>query len=257
MKAAYLICVMVGEFFINLNLSGSLCGNYQWQSAMFITVIPWLFIFGVIQLFLTVFPGWLSPFSNTFGYLVVKLMGLSSVMRDITVKNTGGSGAAKSEVFQTITNLISDPSLLINQFSSEPMIEILGDDGKPIPIRDINNKETGKVEKHRPMFEAAWANLQESGIIKKNGEGSPPADDKRNKTKFYNFIEMKYTISELIWNLLTGFLVTSVSYNYIINTGCENSAELMKQKHNAYEAAAKKKAAENANFQANQPNYVQ
>ena len=251
MKAAYLVCVMIGEFFINLNLSGSMCGVYQWQSAMFITVIPWLLIFGVIQLFLSMFPGWLSPFSNTFGYLVVKLMGLPDLMKNITVKNTGSSGLDKSEVFRTINELISDPSLLINQFTTEAAVEIKGDDGKTIPIKDINNKETGKFEKQRPMFESAWKNLQESGILKKD------EDDKKNKAKFYNFVAMKSTISELVWNLLTGFLVTSVTYNYIINAGCEGSADLMKKKHDAYEAAEKKKALANANYQANQPNYVQ
>lgn len=178
-------------------------------------------------------------------------MGLPDLMKNITVKNTGSSGLDKSEVFRTINELISDPSLLINQFTTEAAVEIKGDDGKTIPIKDINNKETGKFEKQRPMFESAWKNLQESGILKKD------EDDKKNKAKFYNFVAMKSTISELVWNLLTGFLVTSVTYNYIINAGCEGSADLMKKKHDAYEAAEKKKALANANYQANQPNYVQ
>jgi hypothetical protein len=258
MKIGYLICVMIGEFFINLNLSGTLCGEYQWQSAMLITLVPWLFIFGVIQLFLSVFPGWLSPFSNTFGYLVVKLMGLSSTMKEITVKDTQGSGAEKSEVFRIITELINDPSLLINQFKSEAQVDVIDPaTDKPKLELDKNGNSTGKYIKHRPEFEAAWKNLQDSGIIKKDGEGSPPADDKKNKKRFYNYVEMKATISELIWNLLTGMLVTSVSYNYIINTGCKKSAALMKKKHDDYQAAQKKKIQANSKFQANQPNYVQ
>jgi len=258
MKIAYLVCLIIGEFFINLNLSGQLCGEYQWQSAMLITLIPWLFIFGVLQLFLTVFPTWLSPFSNTFGYLVVKLMGLPSTMKSITVENTASAGDDKSEVYRTISNLINDPSLLINQFKAEALVDIIDPaTDKPKLEIDKNGNPTGKNVKHRPEFEAAWKNLQDSGIIKRDGQGSPPTDDKKNRIKFYNYVEMKGTISELIWNLLTGMLVTSVSYNYIINTGCKKSAALMKKKHDDYQAAQKKKIEADTKFQANQPNYVQ
>jgi hypothetical protein len=41
---------------------------------MFVTLIPWLMLFGVLHLFLMIFPGWMAPFANTFGYLVAKLM---------------------------------------------------------------------------------------------------------------------------------------------------------------------------------------
>ena len=66
---------------------------------------------------------------------------------------------------------------------------------------------------------------------------------------------MKYTISELIWNLLAGGLVTSISYNYIIGIGCAKSADQMKQRHDAYRAGENKKISNNAAAEANQPNY--
>ena len=87
MKACYIIIVVIGEYFINLNLSYQMCKVYQWQTILFITIVPWLLIFGVMHLFLTMFPGWLSPFSNTFGYLVVKLMGLPELMKLIKFLN--------------------------------------------------------------------------------------------------------------------------------------------------------------------------
>ena len=76
MKACYILFIIIGQYFINLNLSYAMCGVYQWQNVLTITIIPWLLIFGVLQLFLSMFTGWLAPFSNTFGYLVTKLMGL-------------------------------------------------------------------------------------------------------------------------------------------------------------------------------------
>jgi len=250
MKGGYIICVIIGEFFINLNLTATMCGVYQWQSALFITVIPWLLIFGVLQAFLIMFPGWLSPFSNTFGYLVVKLMGLPQLMKDIAVDNTNKDAPA----FQAIRDLIHDPSLLINQFASETPVDKR--DKNDIIIKDV---KTGKAVQKREIFETAWTNLQNSGIIKLGG--LPDSEEEKtnivNQGKFYKYVEMKNTIAETVWSLLTGMLVTSVSYNYIINEGCTKSANEMKLRHEAYEANEKKKLQDNAKFQANQPNYVQ
>ena len=250
MKGGYILCVIIGEFFINLNLTATMCGVYQWQSALFITVIPWLLIFGVLQAFLIIFPGWLSPFSNTFGYLVVKLMGLPQLMKEIAVTDTPNDSTA----FQAIRDLIHDPSLLINQFSSEESVDKR--DEKDNIIKDA---KTGKAVQKREIFESAWKNLQKSGIIKPGGAPESELEKTNivNQGKFYKYVEMKNTIAETVWSLLTGMLVTSVSYNYIINEGCTKSADEMKVRHAAYEENENKKLQANANFQANQPNYVQ
>jgi len=236
LKVCYVLFVITGEYFINLNLSNLMCGNNQWQSVLFITLVPWLLIFVVINLFITMFPGWLSPFSNTFGYLVVKLMGLPELMRDIIEQEANDEPATK----RAILSVANDDSLLINQFSPESFAEVT---------------ENGVTKKIRPVFDKAWVNLQQSGILKKNT--NDPEKNQKNHDKFYEYVEMKYTIAEFIWNLLTGFLVTSVSYNYIVNIGCQKSPDAMKKLHDEYEASEKKKRADNASFQANQPNYSQ
>lgn len=233
MKVAYILFVITGEFFINLNLSKTLCGVNQWGTVFFITIVPWLLIFGVLHVFLFMFPGWMSPFANTFGYLVVKLMGLPELMKDIIAPNG-------NELTQrAIISITTDDSLLINQFSPEAATE--------------SSDKNGVRSKKRVKYYTAWDNLQKAGIIKT----TDPSENELLRKKFYKFIEMRYTISEYVWNVLTGFLVTSVSYNYIINTGCEKSAEDMKRRHDEYEAAQKEKKANDANRQANQPNYRQ
>jgi len=231
MKVCYVLFVIIGEFFINLNLSNSMCGTNQWQSTLFITLVPWIMIFSVLHLFLTIFPGWLSPFSNTFGYLVAKLMGLPDLMRDIL--EPVGDG----ETSQALINVSTDSSLLINQFSPEAYVV---------------EEPSGK--KIREKFQKAWKKLQSGKIIK------PPVDaasDFKNMNKLYYYVDLKYTVSEYVWNLLTGFLVTSVSYNYIINVGCAKSPKEMKERHDAYEAAAAKKSEQEKAETANDPIYVQ
>jgi hypothetical protein len=238
MKVAYVLFVILGEFFINLNLSNALCGINQWQSTLFITLVPWVTIFCMLHIFLAIFPGWLSPFSNTFGYLIAKLMGLPELMKAILVPVGDG------ETAQALINVSNDGSLLINQFSPESYVV---DQKTP-----ENPNGTGK--KIREKFQKAWKKLQAGKILK------PPVDvasDLKNIDKLYYFVDMKYTISEYVWNLLTGFLVTSISYNYIINIGCSKSPKEMKERHDAYEAAEAKKSAVEKESTANDPIYVQ
>ena len=45
---------------------------------------------------------------------------------------------------------------------------------------------------------------------------------------------MKELVGKYIWNLLTGILVTTISYNFIINTGCNNSVKQMQSKRNNF-----------------------
>lgn len=65
--------------------------------------------------------------------------------------------------------------------------------------------------------------------------------------QFKNMIKMKELISEYIWYLLSGLLVTSSSYNMIVNSNCNQSVNEMKKRHDQYEkdvAKAEKKAKE-------------
>ena len=236
MKSCYLLAVVVGEFFINLNLSYQMCGVYQWQSILFITIIPWLLIFSVMHIFLTMFPGWLSPFSNTFGYLVVKLMGLPDLMAEIV------SDKPSKDAYNAISSLKNDPSLLINQFSPELVV-------------DEKDPKSGEIKQTRPLFDGIWQNLKDSKVIQ-DFMGDEKKNDKYRE-KLYKYVDMKYTMSEFIWNLLGGGLVTSVSYNYIISIGCSNSAEQIKARHDAYQLRENKKINNNEIKQANEPNYRQ
>lgn len=237
MKSCYMLAIVVGEYFINLNLSYQMCKVYQWQTILFITIIPWLLIFAVMHLFLSMFPGWLSPFSNTFGYLVVKLMGLPDLMKELKPEKS-----PDAQAFQAISSLMNDPSLLINQYSPESI--------KDIP--DPSDSTGVKLIQTRPIFNGVWESLKASGVIK---QFDNIKENDKNRDKLYKYVDMKYTISELIWNLLAGGLVTSVSYNYIIGIGCAKSAEQIKQQHDAYQAAQKHKIATNAIKQDNEPNY--
>ena len=65
----YYLGVLVSQYFINLTAITSRCGNTNYYLAFMVTIVPWVFIFGLLNIMLTQFPGWKAPFSNTFGYI--------------------------------------------------------------------------------------------------------------------------------------------------------------------------------------------
>lgn len=105
---AFIGFVFISQFFLNYMATSQLCGKGQPKIALLNTFIPWLFIFGSIVFLLEMFPGWKSPFSNTFGYLAVVLMGIKGIFQKMMpAKYT-------SKMVETIYN---DKSMLINEFT--------------------------------------------------------------------------------------------------------------------------------------------
>ena len=55
------------------------------------------------------------------------------------------------------------------------------------------------------------------------------------KDKLYSLVQLKYAVAEYVWYILAGLLVTSVSYNYVINAACGINAAEMKKRHDKYQ----------------------
>jgi hypothetical protein len=78
------------------------CGVYA--SVILPTIVPWLCIFLPFMALLYVFPEWKTPFSNTFGYLVVYLTGGVQSIEKLLINQ------------DKLALIYQSPSLLINQF---------------------------------------------------------------------------------------------------------------------------------------------
>ena len=112
-------------------------------------------------------------------------------------------------------------NILIKQSDSQSdkIIETLGDlyNDSSIFINKIRYNE----------FDDDWDTLVSSGLVKKNiGDG---------KEKLRDLINIKNIVSEYFWYLLTGILVSSISYNSIMNVGCNISAKEVAKRHKDYE----------------------
>lgn len=188
----YFISVIVGEFLINLSLTSEICGAAQFEQAIIVTIIPWIIIFGILNLVLSSFPGWLSPFSNTFGYLFASLLGVNKVLDNILIPKFSKTSTPDNmkAAAESLEHIYGNKSLLINEITLD-------------------------------SFEGFWSKLKDAGLFQ------PTADS--HKDTLLNFIKMKNEVAEFVWYFLTGGLVTVVSYNTIINSGCKSSKEKLEE----------------------------
>jgi hypothetical protein len=235
----FFLVLLIGEYFINLAMSKDICGFDQTKTALWATVLPWFFVLGALKAALVVFPGWLSPFSNTFGYIFV------SVATDL------------KDVFNNILTpqFDLDPKSAV----SKPQTGGGGDGGDgnsstDIPKDDVANKrDIGRAleqiytdqsillnELNLDNLDRFWDSFKESRLIR-------PSAKVEELDKIRSFLRMKDIVGEFVWLVLCGLLVVSISYNYILNIGCSFTpeqqkirAQVLKEKQDAAAAAAEK-----------------
>jgi hypothetical protein len=216
----FFLVLIIGEYFINLAMSKDICGFDQEKTALIATVLPWFVVLGALKAALIVFPGWLSPFGNTFGYIFV------SAVTDL------------KEVFARILTPQFD---LAPEAQKGPSGQKGGagtdglQDGADIPADEIKNKrDIGRAleqiysdqsillnELNLDNLDRFWDSFKESRLIRPSAK----VDDLE---KIRTFLIMKTVIGEFVWLVLCGMLVVSISYNYILNMGCSFTPEQQK-----------------------------
>ena len=228
----FFLVLLIGEYFINLAMSKDICGFDQQKTALWATIVPWFVVLGILKSALIVFPGWLTPFSNTFGYIFVSVItDLKDVFNriltpqfDLAPKSaSGGAGsgddnsadipkddvANKRDIGRALEQIYSDQSILLNELN-------------------IDN------------LDRFWDSFKESRLIR----ASAQVDD---LDKIRKFLLMKTIVGEFVWLVLCGLLVVSISYNYLLNIGCSFTpeqqkirAQVLKEKQDVSAAAAAK-----------------
>lgn len=236
----FFLVLLIGEYFINLAMSKDVCGFDQTKTALWATVLPWFLVLGALKAALVVFPGWLSPFSNTFGYIFVSAMtDLKDVFNNILTpqfdlapkpaggdggggKQTGGSGggndsadipkddvANKRDIGRALEQIYTDQSILLNELNLDNL-------------------------------DRFWDSFKESKLLR----ASAQVED---LDKIRKFLRLKDIVGEFVWLVLCGLLVVSISYNYILNIGCSFTpeqqkirAQVLKEKQEVTAAAAAK-----------------
>jgi len=213
----YIIAIVSTQISINTALAKSICNNSQSMNVgILATVFPMLFIFGLLQLLLTIFPGWVEPFSNTFGYGMTKLVGLQDLMKRLLV-SPQFNAAPENKIVNAVNNIYNDPSIFINQFNYA----------------------------NREDFNKTWDNsfANGKGIFVKSAGPAPlpyspanpnPSPGSNLYQEFRNMVKLKDIVGTFIWYMLVGVITTSRSYNYIISQPCSLNATVAQKAVNSY-----------------------
>jgi hypothetical protein len=235
--AGFIMAIIGGEYMISVAMTKTACGFEQWDIAAIYTFLPWILIVGAVRMILAVRPGWLVPFSNTFGYFLAStIFGLTDVFRKLLKPGVNLSTADKEdpikaaharEVERALQEIYEDESRLINQFTPNNItanIKKFSSVDLMYTISEFNDKP-----EYDGTPKAVVAALYASHIetIKKA-------------------VWFKLFVSEFLWLLLSGILAISVTYNYIMNYGCKMTPEQI--------ALKDAKLAAISSAQANQPN---
>ena len=234
----FFLVLIIGEYFINLAMSKDICGFDQEKTALIATILPWFLVLGVLKAALVVFPGWLTPFSNTFGYIFVSAvtdlkdvfnniltpqfdLAPASQKGDSVMSGGGGGGGGGGEQRNQIGGAGDNTGSLQNSAD--------------IPADEIKNKrDIGRAleqiytdqsillnELNLDNLNRFWDSFKESRLIR-------PSAKIEELEKIRSFLIMKSIVGEFIWLVLCGLLVVSISYNYILNMGCSFTPEQQK-----------------------------
>ena len=216
----FFLVLLIGEYFINLAMSKDICGFDQEKTALIATVLPWFVVLGALKAALIVFPGWLLPFSNTFGYIFVSAV---TDLNDVF-------GRILTPQFDLAVESQKGPS---GQSGGAGVTEL--QDGADIPADEIKNKrDIGRAleqiytdqaillnELNLDNLDRFWDSFKESRLIRPSAK----VDD---LDKIRSFLIMKSIVGEFVWLVLCGMLVVSISYNYMLNIGCSFTPEQQK-----------------------------
>ena len=188
-NAVYILILIVGSYFINATISKSMCSqSIQWGYILIVTILPWTLIFIFLQFILRLFPGWVTPFSNTIGYIIIGFLGLQKVYDSIFKSENEDS--TNPELTKAIANMNNNKMKFINQISSN-------------------------LEEFNKFFEGIKSTLKD--------------DYENHKLKLYQLLVIKQALGKIVWYILAGILISSISYNLIINMSCEKSLEEIKK----------------------------
>lgn len=222
----YFGIVVITQYLTNLNAMHVMCDNWQYGIVFFITIIPWVLVFGVITLILNFMPSWLIPFSNTFGYAGAKLSGINKLLQKLMIDpeqirnkaNASGMSEAQRKTLDTLYFITKDPSLIVNELTC------FGSSTKT----DANGN---KIVDCKGNFEDIYKKL--TNVVFKPITSE---EDYKNKDNLRKMVQFKETISEAIWYLLFGSYTVMITNMTIVNSGCNTSAAMMRKRYAKYKA---------------------
>lgn len=187
----YFVLILTIQYSINSSKLQERCGNIPHGSAIYFTIIPWLFIFCLLYVCLIIFPGWKGPFSNTFGYAIASVAGVKSLLVNQILEDENILKKRNEKMLLDIrSDIYKSPELLINEITPE-------------------------------NFDQFWNKLQP--LFRKTAD--------EHKTALNKIVMMKDIVADFVWFCLAGAFTISVSFNNISSVECQQTASDMENTH--------------------------
>ena len=205
--AIYVLLVIIVQFIVNSSIISSNCGGNITEnigSAGVMTFLPWILIFGLLVVILTIYPGFKSAFSDVVGYYYVsssanKLLTELLVNKDIEKKilDQDNMTPEKKESLESaadaIIKICGNTSILINQI----------------------------VPKN---FDEYWSILKP--LMKDKYQIDGPEATKI-QTDLFELVVTRDNVGESMWYIYTGLLLTSIVQLKITTRGCISNPKTM------------------------------
>ena len=212
--AIYLLLVMVIQFIVNSSIISNTCGGSITENmgaAGIYTFLPWILIFGVLAIILTVYPGFKSAFSDVIGYYYVSGPAnkiLTELLIDKDLQNkldqdktmTEDKKLALQSAADTIIKICGNTSILINQI---------------VP----NN------------FNQYWNIL--TPLMKTQYQTETP-ETLEKKTKLFELVVSRDNVGEAMWYIYAGILLTCIVQLKITTRGCASNPKTMEQNYQKF-----------------------
>ncbi len=212
--AIYVLLVILIQFMVNSSIIATNCGGNITENmgaAGVLTFLPWILIFGVLVLILTVYPGFKSAFSDVVGYYYVsgsatKLLTELLINKDIEQKMvaepnmTPEKKQALETAADTIIKICGNTSILINQI---------------VPSN----------------FDQYWGIL--TPLMKDKYQVGGPETDKM-KNDLFELVVTRDNVGEAMWYIYTGLLLTSIVQLKITTRGCVSNPKTMEANYQKF-----------------------
>ena len=200
----YIIFLISGTYFINVGISKSICNEntIQWGTVFTLTLLPWIIIFGLLYFLLELFPGWINPFSNTIGYIIVNALGSTTTLQQVLKLS---SEEKNTTLKKALENIEKNYSRFINE-----------------------------IDTNQEKFERFIRQLSNESFIKTIGDNTDNKEQLYNDPKvvqLFALVKIKELIGKLFWYILAGTLIASISYNFLINMTCEKTLDQSKKEY--------------------------
>lgn len=210
----YVLLVIVIQFMVNSSIIASNCGGNITENmgaAGVLTFLPWILIFGVLVVILTVYPGFKTAFSDVVGYYYVS-SSATKVLTDLLVNQ------------DIEKKLLEDPNMTPEKKESlesaaDAIIKICGNTSVL-----INQIVPGN-------FDQYWNILKP--LMKEQYQTEGPETDKI-KNDLFELVITRDNVGEAMWYIYTGLLLTSIVQLKITNRGCASNPKTMEANYQKF-----------------------